>query len=51
LSHFTNEVGSQAPATGEIDYMVREAENHLKTVKDRNEVLEKQYNYAKKNAE
>lgn len=31
--------------------MVREAEAHLKNVKERNEILEKQYNYAKKNSE
>lgn len=51
LAQFAYEVGSQAPATGEVDYLVREADAYLKRLRDRNEVLEKQYNYAKKNSE
>jgi hypothetical protein len=51
LSQFTHETGAQTPITGENDYIVSEAQTYLQRLRERNEQFEKQYNYAKKNAE
>ncbi|KAI6208105.1 hypothetical protein M3Y96_00079500 [Aphelenchoides besseyi] len=51
LSHFSRETGGQTLTEGELSGLINQANAHLEQLRNQNELLGKQHNYARKNSE